>query len=84
MFTTTNAKKIHVPIELRAKMYSYGGNSPRARRFVSSVRQFVHHSGGASPDGNPASQLLEDDPINSVPAIPIFKSKQLEDICSES
>tara|TARA_B110000211_G_C13716170_1_gene393954 strand:- start:173 stop:433 length:261 start_codon:yes stop_codon:yes gene_type:complete len=23
-------------------------------------------------------------PINSVPAIPIFKSKQLEDICSES
>ena len=65
-------------------MYSYGGNSPRARRFVSNVRQFVHHSGGASPDGNPASQLLEDDPINSVPAIPIFKSKQLEDICSES
>jgi len=50
MFTTTNAKKIYVPIELRAKLYTYGNNSPRARRCVTSVRQLVHHGGGKEVD----------------------------------
>jgi hypothetical protein len=54
MFTTTNAKKLYVPIELRAKLYTYGGISPRAKRFGTSVRQLVHHDGGKDLDTKPA------------------------------
>ena len=84
MFSTTTATNVYVPVQDRAKLYAFGCKSPRASRFGASIRQLVHHSGGSSPDRTPASQLQEDDPINSVPAIPIFKSKHLEDICSES
>ena len=46
MFNTTIATKKYVPVQDRAKLYAFGGISPRAKRFVACVRQLVHHDGG--------------------------------------
>jgi hypothetical protein len=54
MFNTTTSTKMYVPIELRAKTYAYGCKSPRTRRFVTRVRQLVHHDGGKDLDTKPA------------------------------
>ena len=62
MFNTTTATKIYVPVQDRAKLYAFGGTSPRARRFVASVRQLVHHDGGTKLDTTPAS-LVVDEPL---------------------
>lgn len=64
MFTSTNAKKAYVPIELRAKLYSYGGKSPRAKRCVTSVRQLVHHYGGKDVDTKPACLGIDEPKMN--------------------
>jgi hypothetical protein len=73
MFTTTNAKKIYVPIELRAKLYTYGNNSPRARRCVTSVRQLVHHGGGKEVDTKTACFGLAPGAVIQDPRINRFK-----------
>jgi hypothetical protein len=43
MFSTqaSSSPKKYVPVELRPKEYSFGGDSPRARRFVANIRQLV-------------------------------------------
>ena len=62
MFNTINATKEYVPVQDRAKTYAYGYKSPRARRFVASVRQLVHHDGTTNAGSNPAS-LVVDEPL---------------------
>jgi len=84
MFSTTIETKSSFPFQNSAKIYDNGCSSPRTGRFGSSMHQYVIYNDAPIAGSNIASQLSEDDPINSVPAIPIFKSKQLEDICSES
>ena len=55
---------MYVPIELRAKTYAYGCKSPRTRRFVTRVRQLVHHDGGKDLDTKPACLAVLDDDAN--------------------
>ena len=59
-------------------MYTYGSNSPRARRCVTSVRQFVHHGGGKDMETTPS--WLVDEPFQSKTAP---ESLTLEDIIEE-
>jgi len=54
MFNTSTATKKYVPVQDRPKFYAYGGISPRAKRFGTSVRQLVHHDGGKDLDTKPA------------------------------
>ena len=62
MFNTINATKEYVPVQDRAKTYAYGYKSPRAKRFVASIRQLVHHDGATNAGSNPAS-LVVDEPL---------------------
>ena len=62
MFNTINATRTYVPVHDRAKTYAYGYKSPRAKRFVASIRQLVHHDGGTKLDTTPAS-LVVDEPL---------------------
>ena len=84
MFSTTIETKSSFPFQNSAKIYDNGCSSPRTGRFGSSMHQYVIYNDAPIAGSNIASHLPEDDPINSVPAIPIFKSTHLEDICSES
>ena len=70
MFSTqaSSSPKKYVPVELRPKEYSFGGDSPRARRFVTSVRQLVHHSGATNLGTIPAS-LVVDDVVEPLPGL---------------
>ena len=61
MFNTTTATKMHVPVQDRAKTYAYGYKSPRAKRFVASIRQLVHHDGATNLGTIPASLVVDDD-----------------------
>jgi hypothetical protein len=62
MFNITIANKKYVPVQDRAKLYAFGGKSPRARRFVASVRQLVHRHGATNADTKPAS-FVGDEPL---------------------
>jgi len=62
MFNTINATRTYVPVHDRAKTYAYGYKSPRAKRFVASIRQLVHHDGTTNAGSNPAS-LVVDEPL---------------------
>ena len=79
MFNTINATKKYVPVHDRAKTYAYGYKSPRARRFVASIRQLVHHDGATKLDTSPAC-LAIDEPFQSKTAP---ESLTLEDIIEE-
>ena len=61
MFNTSTATKKYVPVQDRPKFYAYGGISPRAKRFGTSVRQLVHHDGGKDLDTKPACLAVLDD-----------------------
>tara|TARA_B110000208_G_C11378108_1_gene287581 strand:- start:193 stop:450 length:258 start_codon:yes stop_codon:yes gene_type:complete len=81
MFNTiTIATKKYVPVQDRAKLYAFGGTSPRAKRFVAKVRQLVVHDGATNAGSIPACLDL-DEPLN----LPIRSSKSptLEDIIEE-
>jgi hypothetical protein len=82
MFNTTTATKKYVPVQDRAKLYPFGGTSPRARRFVASVRQLVHHDSATNAGSNPAS-LVVNEPLKicaSNNRNPVFsESPTLED-----
>jgi len=67
MFNTTIATKKYVPVQDRAKLYAFGDTSPRAKRFVASIRQLIHHDSATNAGSNPAS-LAIDEPLNRVPA----------------
>jgi hypothetical protein len=86
MFNTTTATKKYVPVQDRAKLYPFGGTSPRARRFVASVRQLVHHDSATNAGSNPAC-LAIDEPLKlcaSNNQTPVFQnSPTLEDIIEE-
>jgi hypothetical protein len=64
MFNTSTATKKYVPVQDRPKFYAYGGISPRAKRFGTSVRQLVHHDGGKDLDTKPACLAVLDDDAN--------------------
>ena len=82
MFNITIANKKYVPVQDRAKLYAFGGKSPRARRFVASVRQLLHRHGATNADTKPAS-LVVDEPLQlcaSNNRNPVFsESPTLED-----
>ena len=86
MFNTTIATKKYVPVQDRAKLYAYGGMSPRAKRFVVSIRQHVYHDGGTKLDTTPAC-LVIDEPLKlcaSNKSKSCFsESQKLEDIIKE-
>jgi hypothetical protein len=60
MFNTTTATKMHVPVQDRAKLYAFGGTSPRARRFVASVRQLVVQHATTNAGSNLASLVVNE------------------------
>jgi hypothetical protein len=60
MFNTINATRTYVPVHDRAKTYAYGYKSPRAKRFVASIRQLVHHDGATNAGSNPASLVVDE------------------------
>ena len=79
MLNTTTATKKYVPVQDRAKLYAFGGTSPRARRFVASVRQLVHRHGATKLDTTPAC-LAVDEPLQLCASNNFFsESQKLED-----
>ena len=86
MFNTLPSTKKYVPVQDRAKFYAYGGISPRAKRFVASIRQHVYHDSGTKLDTSPAC-LAIDEPLKlcaSNNQTPVFQnSPTLEDIIEE-
>ena len=82
MFNTTTSTKKYVPVQDRAKLYAYGGISPRAKRFVASIRQHVYHDGGTKLDTSPACLAIDEPlkPCASNNRNPVFsESPTLED-----
>ena len=82
MFNTTTATKNYVPVQDRAKLYAFGGTSPRAKRFVASIRQLIHHDSATNAGSNPAC-LAVDEPLKPCASNnknPVFsESPTLED-----
>ena len=87
MFNTTTATKKYVPVQARAKLYAFGDTSPRAKRFVASIRQLIHHDSATNAGSNPAC-LAVDEPLKPCASNnknPVFsESPILEDIIAKT
>jgi len=81
MFSTTTATNVYVPVQDRAKLYAFGCKSPRASRFVASIRQLVHHDSATNAGSNPASLVVNEPLKICASKHDLSKFTYLENIC---